>query len=662
MVLIGCPSDEPPDDETNPNDIIVTTDAQGDAGATSGTDIGSTDTTGVDTAETTAPGADVPTDAVVADAVVADDVATGCVVDADCGAFFEDLTDCEVAICEDSECVVDGAPNGSDCSDGDLCTKDDACVAGSCIGAAADCDDGNDCTFDECMVETGDCGHQPQTDTACDDSDPCTNPDVCSNGFCTTTAGECPSCATDSDCLEFATGDKCSGAPVCVNSACAVGTGPVDCSDIPTSACQVAQCVPQTGACVVKSFDDGAACQPVGACWSQGFCNGGTCNGIPKVCDDGNPCTSDACDQVAGCFSQPVSGGSCNDGSACTESDSCANGVCSGVLAVACNDQNPCTADACEPTTGACASIPQPGTCNDGDSCTKNDACYSGGCSGEPVTCNDGDNCTLDACTAGTCQNAPVDCDDGNPCTTDVCSQNDGCTSSTSGLGCVVASDCPASACSTFTCNDCGECVANAVVCDDGNLCTAGSCSEPGGCAFSPLNGSCDDGDSCTDDDVCSGGSCTGGVNICEVGTEDNPALSCLKIKQTQPNSPDGAYWLKPSINIESFQTWCDMGTLGGGWTRLANLAGETAVCSLATSIGAPGSLLDPSASTGVLGSAAANSVPMAFGQVLVVTQAGFHIFQSGDSEWNWSAVATGKINSTNVTEFGVQVALNGGG
>jgi hypothetical protein len=47
------------------------------------------------------------------------------------------------------------------------------------------CDDGNVCTHDTCRPDAGGCVFDPVADgTICDDGDPNTNNDVCSNGTC----------------------------------------------------------------------------------------------------------------------------------------------------------------------------------------------------------------------------------------------------------------------------------------------------------------------------------------------------------------------------------------------------------------------------------------------------------------------------------------------
>ncbi|GEM_PF-727730 len=65
----------------------------------------------------------------------------------------------------------------------------------------------------------------------------------------------------------------------------------------------------------------------------------------------------------------------------------------------ACNDNNPCTADKCSPTTGVCENTPT-SKCDDKDPCTL-DLCNpkDGGCSTAPNTCDDGDSCTVGTCS-----------------------------------------------------------------------------------------------------------------------------------------------------------------------------------------------------------------------------------------------------------------------
>ena len=71
-------------------------------------------------------------------------------------------------------------------------------------------------------------------------------------------------------------------------------------------------------------------------------------------CDDGNPCTKDACG-ATGCTNTPEDGADCDDGDACTDADACLEGACAGV-ARQCDDENACTIDWC--VAGECKAAP----------------------------------------------------------------------------------------------------------------------------------------------------------------------------------------------------------------------------------------------------------------------------------------------------------------
>ena len=88
-----------------------------------------------------------------------------------------------------------------------------------------------------------------------------------------------------------------------------------------------------------------------------------------------------------------------------------------------CDDGSPCTKDACVAQTGACSHVAgaPDAPCDDGDACTAGDACSAAGaCAGKPKSCEDGNVCTFDGCDPwlGTCYQALTDspCDDGQPC------------------------------------------------------------------------------------------------------------------------------------------------------------------------------------------------------------------------------------------------------
>jgi len=74
------------------------------------------------------------------------------------------------------------------------------------------------------------------------------------------------------------------------------------------------------------------------------------------LCNDGNPCTQEACDRVEGCVSTPLPGegiAGCDDGNACDGREVCAALACQPGPIPPADDGDPCTDDgACDPATG----------------------------------------------------------------------------------------------------------------------------------------------------------------------------------------------------------------------------------------------------------------------------------------------------------------------
>ncbi len=71
--------------------------------------------------------------------------------------------ECDVAeTCTGSSaaCPADGfKQNGTACNDGNLCTENDQCSNGQCVGTPKNCDDGKSCTTDSCDPNNGQCVH-----------------------------------------------------------------------------------------------------------------------------------------------------------------------------------------------------------------------------------------------------------------------------------------------------------------------------------------------------------------------------------------------------------------------------------------------------------------------------------------------------------------------
>jgi hypothetical protein len=129
-------------------------------------------------------------------------------------------------------------------------------------------------------------------------------------------------------------------------------------------------------------------------------CRMGQCTGTVVDCEDGDICTDDVCDPVAGCDHVPNQA-ACDDGNPCTRGELCADLTCGGGELVTCPAPDQCHVGVCDPETGACVprAVGDGVPCDDGNACTLRDGCDAGTCVGrEPRVCGDDDECTADAC------------------------------------------------------------------------------------------------------------------------------------------------------------------------------------------------------------------------------------------------------------------------
>ncbi len=258
-----------------------------------------------------------------------------CTSDAQCGSI------CNA--CVDNACGP--KPMGAACPNANPCDGDEICDgAGLCVANPAPiCDDMNPCTNDGCTPATG-CTHMPLADGT-----PC------------------------------ADGDTCNGDEACSMGACSAGM-PLTCDD--QDPCTIDTCDPMAG-CANADAPEGSPCPDADACNGTETCDAaGACvPGAPPDCDDMNPCTADACDAMGGCTHVDVDDGTpCGDGDVCNGDETCAAGECSAGVALDCDDQNQCTADACDPVAGCTSTNEAAGAaCDDGDGCAEPDTCDGNG-------------------------------------------------------------------------------------------------------------------------------------------------------------------------------------------------------------------------------------------------------------------------------------------
>ncbi len=505
------------------------------------------------------------------------------------------------------------APKLGACDDGDSCTQGDVCTQGLCkpgdtntcaCAKDSDCaklEDGNlcngtlfcnkqvgqcqldpsttvacfsaddsDCVKNACVPKTGKCvathvelvetfcvalsngGQQCRRevkakadpaakDVPCDDADKCTAGTTCKAGACQGGADVCK-CLEDADCKDQDDGNLCNGLPYCDKPTGTCKTNlakTVVCETVANTACMKVACHPKSGQCI-----------PTAAAQAKKLCDAKTklCHWEVKAPDEPQPLVS------------------CDDGNACTASDTCVGGLCqSGQLTCACQvdadcesaddgdkcngvfycdksgakpacvfnkasvvncGQQPlggCTVKVCDPKSGVCGLQPtnEGKSCDDGEPCTAGDACKAGSCGGAPNPCDDGDKCTTDACVKGKgCVHSKANCDDGNACTLDVCDAKTGqCTLDTkalNGKGC----DADGDPCTPVdTCGE-GVCKAGApVVCKlPTGACEEAKCAAAkGGTSFQCVvvtkadGADCGDGAGCTVGATCKAGTCAAG-------------------------------------------------------------------------------------------------------------------------------------------------------
>lgn len=264
-------------------------------------------------------------------------------VEGDCVGFVVDCDDsnlCTTDTCDPADGCQYQAAAGK-CDDGLDCTEDDACADSACEGIAIDCDDGDPCSDDSCEEGAG-CVHNPNQ-APCDDLNPCTKEDVCKEGACAGTAVICDqppvnACLDDWTAVSYAAVGICDATGVCDYLPQELDCTPENCAD---------------GACPGDPCEGVDCSEPPGPCFAEGTCSDGSCS-YPYAdgaeCDDINPCTYD---------------------------DACDTGVCSGVP-VLCNDPPPDECQdattlmvhqiegACDGETGLCDYLWEPLLCANG--------------------------------------------------------------------------------------------------------------------------------------------------------------------------------------------------------------------------------------------------------------------------------------------------------
>ncbi len=210
-------------------------------------------------------------------------------------------------------------------------------------------------------------------------------------------------CTTDS----HAPGDPAADTRGCVHV-------PLTCPPAVDQCHDAGVCDPATGLCASPAKPDGTTCDDTNACTRTDTCQAGSCTGGDPVVCTANQCQdAGTCDPATGVCTPAVSrldGTTCDDGTLCTRKDTCERGRCRGRNRVRCRADQCHDAGTCAPATGQC-SPPTPkvdgAACNDRNRCTANDTCQAGTCTGQTaVVCVASDQCHASQCQrhTGTCR------------------------------------------------------------------------------------------------------------------------------------------------------------------------------------------------------------------------------------------------------------------
>ncbi len=352
-----------------------------------------------------------------------------------------DSTDpCEAMLCNtppanycDGDSTVVYANDGT-CADGScsytsqtvICDEgcsDGACNGDPCAGIACD-----DLPNTQCYeVGSGHCEARPTVhceytpvtnNTGCDDSDPCTNTDLCTDGTCGGVQKTCNTPPAD-ECQDGDTLTTYQSNGLCSDGICGYPSDPVDCEfGCAGGACNGDPCIDILCDNTPADYCDGDSLMQYP---ELGVCDGGNCSYIPDavICPYGcadracNPCPPD-CSGLCGGADDGCDG-------TCT-ADCPAGQYCDNQLCVACTVPGAC-GESCEDCTGNtaghdCISLAPDYVCgcdaNDdcgGDDVCNGNACCTPNCEGKACGPDDcGGTCTPGCAVDETCHETTYQC------------------------------------------------------------------------------------------------------------------------------------------------------------------------------------------------------------------------------------------------------------
>lgn len=220
---------------------------------------------------------------------------------------------------------------------------------GHCGNCTTTCATGEYCTGGNCRVLVVDAGPPP-----------CPTGTMGCNGSCFDQQNDprnCGMCGRTCNATEY----------------CSAGS----CLQFPAMGLDAGTCIASSNPCEIVSATDAGCVVSLRTCPMPGSCQtGGTCNTTNGACEYQNRT------------------GSCDDSNACTTTDVCQNGACVGTAPTTCATPTACfETSVCIPADGGCtATLKAEGAaCDDGDACSGTDTCTLGRCVGSirPATFDD---------------------------------------------------------------------------------------------------------------------------------------------------------------------------------------------------------------------------------------------------------------------------------
>ncbi|MDP1920608.1 MAG: MopE-related protein [Myxococcales bacterium] len=272
----------------------------------------------------------------------------------------------------------DGSPVGVDCDDANpqrFPNNPERCAG----GVDEDCDDDVDCADPQCAMAA--CGLGVDGGSACVGT-------TCVELNCANGADD--DLDTFTNCLD----PDCASRPCAMLGTCQTNlcVQPMEtvCNDgLDNDGDTFVDC--GDGDCNARACTDGLSCTAGEVC-SGSVCGGATtltCTTPPTCFLPTGACT----EPDAGCAYTPNPGTSCSDGLRCTRADLClGDGGCAGQAVTCAQSTDVCRVPvgSCVEADGGCffADLPNGTACDDGNACTRSDSCQSGSCQpGALVAC-----------------------------------------------------------------------------------------------------------------------------------------------------------------------------------------------------------------------------------------------------------------------------------